>query len=363
MIKLKPIYLYIIIIAGALWLSGCAGGRGSVATGWPGLTVDAETAYLAHTQQVYAINLANGQERWRFPATADGNMSFFAAPTLTSDGQLIVGGYNNILYSLNPTSGTENWQFTDAADRYIGSSLAVDRSIFAPNADKNLYALDLDGNLVWKFASQEALWAKPTTDPACTCVYLTSMDHRIYSLDAQDGSVNWQTDGLGGSLVGTPALSEDGILYVGTYGSDMLAINADNGDILWRIPTSDWVWGGPILRDGVLYFGVLDGNFYALDASTGTNIWGPFQAEGKIPESPLVTEDAIYFTTDNGNFYGLNLDGSQLPWSPKVLDGILESSPVQAGDLILITQSGSDKILIAFNQNGSEQWAFTPEKK
>ena len=109
--------------------------------------------------------------------------------------------------------------------------------------------------------------------------------------------------------------------------------------------------------------GVLDGNLYAVDATTGKSLWGPFQADGTIPDSPLVTDEAIYFTTQTGSLYGLNLDGTQLPWSPKTMDGKLAASPVQAGELILVAQTEADKILVALDKNANEVWAFTPETK
>ena len=64
---------------------------------------------------------------------------------LTPDGQLIVGGFDKKLYSLNPQTGQSNWQFTDAHDRFFGGVLVVNNMIYAPNADYNLYALNLKG--------------------------------------------------------------------------------------------------------------------------------------------------------------------------------------------------------------------------
>ena len=365
--KLKSIHLLLILFATAFVVSGCAGGGGSLATSWPGLTADGDTAYMAYNQHVYAVNLENGVEKWRFPTETDRAITFYAAPSLTTDGQLLVGGYNNTLYSLDPTSGAEKWSYLDSEDRYIGSNLAADQGIFAPNADAYLYALDNQGKFRWNFATQGPLWAKPVTDTACTCIYLTSMDHRVYSIDAQTGRVNWQTDDLGGSMVGSPALSSDGVLYVGTFASEVIALNAENGEILWRIPTSDWVWGAPVLKDDRLYFGVLDGNFYAVDAGSGENLWGPFQADGTIPDSPLVTDEAIYFTTQTGSLYGFNLDGSPLlSPNPKILGGKLATGPVQAGELVLIAQTDANKVpvsLLALDINGNPKWTFTPETK
>ena len=41
------------------------------ASGWAGITTDEDTAYLAFSSHIVAVNLTNGTERWRFPKEAD----------------------------------------------------------------------------------------------------------------------------------------------------------------------------------------------------------------------------------------------------------------------------------------------------
>ena len=287
--KFKLILFTIAILLFTGFLSSCAGAA-SAATGYPGLSADEEVAYVAYEQHVYAVNLSNGLQKWIYPAEGDGKITFYSAPTITEDGQLLVGSYDTLLYSLNPENGIENPPpFTGAGDRYIGSPLAIFDNIFAPNGDNNLYALDLNRNPAWTFSTEDALWAAPSADPECTCLYQGSMDHRVYSIDATNGTENWKTEELGGSVVGTPALSPEGVLYVGTFNNEMLAIDAENGNILWRVPTNDWVWGGPAIDDGILYFGDLSGTFYALDGSNGVPVW-QMETDGRVTQTPLLTD-------------------------------------------------------------------------
>ncbi len=75
------------------------------------------------------------------------------------------------------------------------------------------YALDLNGNLLWKFETGEPIWATPTTDGKF--VYVASMDHHVYALDPATGQEQWKTD-MGAAIIFTPTLSEEGILYLAT---------------------------------------------------------------------------------------------------------------------------------------------------
>jgi outer membrane protein assembly factor BamB len=351
------ITILLLLLAGAL--SSCAGGA-TAASSWPGLFLNEETAFIAYNTHVYAVNLTDGSEVWRFPQEPDNQITFYTEPALTTDGQLIVGSYNNTLYSIDPESGRLNWTFTGVRNRFVASPLATERGIFAANADKNVYALDFEGNLRWTFGLDSESWARPVSDPECTCLYVTSMDHTVYALDPESGKLLWRSRDLGGAIVGTPALSEDGALYVGTFGSAMLALDSQDGEELWRFPTEGWVWSGPALSEDRLYFGDLNGYFYAVDARTGTQVWriGSEQLDGPIAGSPVVEEEAIYFTTESGTIYAVDLEGKIL-WSQPV-GGKLYTPPATPDDIILVTPIETDDLLVALTKAGASRWTYNP---
>ncbi|MBN1535310.1 MAG: PQQ-like beta-propeller repeat protein [Anaerolineales bacterium] len=355
--NLSWLALFLIMSTGIL--SGCTGST-TVASSWPGLFVDQDTAYVAYNTQVYAVNTMNGNEIWRFPEEANAKTTFYAPPVLTSDNQLIAGSYNFELYSLNPSNGTEKWSFTNPKNRFIGSPLLTEAGIFASNSDNTLYALDLQGNLLWSYEVGGEIWAQPVMDPDGTKLYLSSLDHYLYAVSS-DGQLIWKTkQSLGGAIVGSPAIGSNNTLYVGSFGSKMFAINADNGEILWSFPTEAWVWSGPVCKDNVLYFGDLNNAFYALDAENGKSLW-QYPTDGPVVGTPLVTEDTIYFGTEIGTLYSLDFQGN-LNWK-KTIDAKIYQSPVRSGDLLLLAPVAKENILIAFDLNGNQKWVFTPAKK
>lgn len=359
-------FLISLFILSAVLLSSCSGG-GAAATSWPGLTADpsGETAYLADNTHVYAINLANGTEKWRYPQEADNKITFYAPPVLTPDGQLIAASYDHKIYSLNPENGQanqSNWPFTESTNRYIASPLVKDDQVFAPSSDQILYTLDLTGKKLWSFETGHSLWATPALDNGV--VFLPSMDHFLYALDAQTGAQVWQSEDLQGALVGQPTLGPDGTLYIGSFSREMMAIDSSNGHILWRTPTTGWVWSGPALSDGTLYFGDLDGDFYAMDAANGNIRWQKKNDQGaghSISGMPLVQDGAVYYTSEDGMLNVVDAETGNPKWN-KPVGGRLLAAPVQAGDRILVTPIGADALLYSFDANGNQQWSFTPAK-
>ena len=355
----------LLLILAALVLSGCTGG--ALASSWPGFTVSEGTGYLVDNTFVYAINLDNGSQLWKYQG--EKGASFFAAPGLTEDGQLIIGGYDHKLYSLDVNNGTLLWSFTQANDRYIASPLITPQYIFAPNANGTLYALDLKGNLKWTFKAGKSIWAQPATNSQCDCLFVPSMDHYLYALEAETGSLIWKSPDLGAAVVASPTFGEDGVIFVGTFGNEMLALDAKTGSIQWRAPATGWVWSPAAQQNGTIFFGDINGSFYALDTA-GKERWTPIKSDGSITGTPLIKDGLVYFGTDSGTIYSVTSEGSAVPVSnlnslvlnEKTVDGKIFAPILSYNDTLLITPSESDSLLVALTSTGSLKWSFIPTK-
>lgn len=353
--KLKKLLIVIsILMIGAL-LSGCGGGRVIGATSWPGVSIDEDTIFVAYNTEVYALKEADGSLIWRYPEEPNARRAFFAAPAY-AEGLLLAGDYANSLTALSPDTAAIKWAFNGAKSRYVGSPLLLDDMILAPNADHNLYALDLQGALKWKFEARQALWSQPISDG--DVVYLASMDHYLYALALNDGSLKWESD-MGGSMVGSPTLA-DGVLYVGTIGSEVVAVDAETGKDLWRFATTGEVWAQPVVHDGVVFFGDLRGTLYGLDAKTGAQFWKVENA-GQVIGAAGILENGVVFATEQSGLKAFGFDGSPL-WS-LLINGKLYGSPKITDQYILVGVNEGDAIVVAVDFGGNQRWAFQPEKK
>jgi len=186
-------------------------------------------------------------------------------------------------------------------------------------------------------------------------------------LVAAPGDLAWsiQTDDL---LFSSVAVSPDEkVLYVGTVidqdpdnpGGSLVAINFDKtyANKKWQFSTGDWIESSPALSaDGAtLYVGSWDTNLYAVNAETGEEIWS-FPTDGIIIGSPAIdAEGTIYFPSSDSFFYALNPDGT-LKWDTFIGSG-MDSSPAidLDGTLYVGTLSGE---LVALNPDGSQKWEF-----
>ena len=259
-----------------------------------------------------------------------------------------------------PCDPTE-WTFSGASNRYVASPLAVKSQVFAPNSDTTLYVLNQSGTLRWQFQAEHALWSQPSINGEL--VYLPSMDHHVYAIDIESGDLAWRSEDMGGAIGGDPTLSPDGVLYIGTLGSGVVALNTQDGSVLWRFDAEGWVWSGPALKDGKLYFGDLSGTLFALNAADGSPLWTvqPDAANlSGIVDKPLLVEDAIYLVTQGGTVHALNLENGITKWTRLIDKASLYGSPVLAGNNLIVAPVGADAALYAYDLNGNPVWQFSP---
>jgi outer membrane protein assembly factor BamB len=363
--KSKKLFLISTLLLLSILISACTSSV-YASTSWHGLTADANYAYLAAGTQVYAVDLNTGLEKWKFPDKPNAK-GFYANPVLTVDGQLLVPSYDHFLYSVDPNTGIQKWKSEDLKNRLIASPLVIGSTIYQPSSDGTIYALNLTNGAETGAIStgKEPLWAQPATATNCGCFYIASMDHNVYSFDAGTGNQLWKTtEDLGGSIVSKPTVGPDGTLYVGTFGSNLVALDPTaNGRVKWTFPTQDWVWTGPALDNNILYFGDLSGNLYAVNASDGTSVWA-IKPNNSIVDTPVISGTNIYLTTEADSLYTISTDGTVT--NTAVVGGIIYAAPLIAGDKILIAPTGfGSTLLVALsldNPSGAQKWAFTPAK-
>jgi outer membrane protein assembly factor BamB len=367
-IKFSRFFALVTLLLLSPLLAACGG---QVMETWPGVALDpsSSTIYLAAGPTIYAVSL-DGKEQAATAKDNEDGAAFYAAPAFAGNNRLVLGSYNHKVYQFAPGSSAPDWKFESAKDRFIATPWIGEDIILAPSADGTLYALDGSGKEKWTFKAGHGLWSTPLVKE--DKIYISSLDHHLYALNLADGKQIWKSEDLGGQLVATPVLSDEGLLYVGVFGSvtddqnktsRLAAVNAADGSTAWWTPVRGWVWAAPVLSDGVLYFGDQEGYIYALDAKEGQPVWSARQLDNSaaraIVAAPLIVEDKLYIGNKAGNLYAINLaDGSE-SWM-KPVGGQIYTTPLLVNDLLVIAPMNFESLLVTFQLNGSPGWTFTP---
>lgn len=342
----------VVLLGLTLILSACV--PGPRVTGSPGISLADEMVFVAFGNYVYSLNQDSGSVIWYYPEDRDNQVVFYAQPLVNED-YVFVGDLANNFHKIDIETGDAEWTFTDADGFYIGQAAEENGIVYAPNNDGSLYALDENGDLLWSFETGHYIWAQPQISE--DAIFIGSMDHHVYAV-SKSGEELWSVE-MGGAVVGSQLINEDGtILFVGTIGKEMVALDTSTGEILWRFDTGESVWGRPILVNGSLYFSDSGGKIYALDVNSGDVQW---QGEvfGSVIGGLTALENGFVVATEEGLVKAFDFDGNS-QWEA-TLEGEIFQAPAVNDEIIVAGTIDGDNLVYGFSLSGVQLWSTTPE--
>ncbi len=184
---------------------------------------------------------------------------------------------------------------------------------------------------------------------------------RILEIDANAPAVATTniielTDGVIADVIVT-----DDLIYVPYRSQDVVALDSETYQQVWRFDTVEGVWASPLLADGVLYVTSINHRLYAVDAATGEALWSePVDLEGAIASTPVLYNDALYVGSYSHKMYQISLDGQII--NTYEGNNWIWGSPVIENDVLYYTDLSG--YVYALNATDlSEIWAERPAKR
>ncbi|WP_198545884.1 serine/threonine-protein kinase [Actinacidiphila yeochonensis] len=186
----------------------------------------AGTAYLTAGTRVLALDVRTGAARWGFEAPA----VMFAPPSHApgppaAGGGLYVVDHLGTVYALDAADGRERWRVATEPRQSV-EPVAVAGGGVHLGAGSALYTLDAaSGQPRWRFAAQGGIVGSPAI--ADGRVHFGSEDHCLYTVDAQDGQLRWRLE-TGGEITGSPVVA-DSVVYACSKDRCVYALDAAQG--------------------------------------------------------------------------------------------------------------------------------------
>lgn len=105
-----------------------------------------------------------------------------------------------------------------------------------------------------------------------------------------------------------------GLLIAATVGDGLVALDADDGSVVWRNDSLETIIGDGIAADGALYIGV-NGKMMRIDPEDGHTVWCFDYGEGQPQGRPAVADGRIVFGAWNCCLYCLDAATGRMLWS------------------------------------------------
>jgi outer membrane protein assembly factor BamB len=217
------------------------------------------------------------------------------SPTIGSDGTIYVSSLDSNLYAINP-DGTLKWKFKAAARFESVPALSLDGlTVYAGCDDNNLYAFNTGtGTLRWKYKASDDINGAPAVD-ADSNIYFTTSNWNAWSVKPT-GKLNWKVplrQQHGSTFAfnySDPAIDQsNGTVYFG--GFDGMFAYSFTGQLKWKYTTGSRVDAHPAIgADGLVYFSAANGTLYAVQ-SNGTLQWSAANSGG----TPLLGDDGTLY--------------------------------------------------------------------
>ena len=177
---------------------------------------------------------------------------------------------------------------------------------------------------------------------------------------APDGSVNWSysagsyPDGI---VFCSPAIGDDGTIYVGNDGHGAIALNSD-GTVKWTTALPDRPTYGPnILGNGNIVYRSQDGTITALNDS-GVSQWTRFFDGSYATGAVAADGTTLYVKTgsySDQKLTALDVDGNTV-WEYSLGTAAYDAPMVGADGTIYVSHGAS---VSAINPDGTELWTLS----
>ncbi|MGZ3837744.1 MAG: outer membrane protein assembly factor BamB family protein [Flavisolibacter sp.] len=276
---------------------------------------------------------------------------------VSTTSSLFIGCDDGFLYAFDAINGRVRWK--TAIGYSVKTCPTYAAGVVYITAGTYLYAFDATtGVFKWK----ANLIGNATTSPQVVnnVVYTVATNTTydwgtVTATDATTGTIRWQQSVYEHIGACNPTVS-DGVIVVGNGESLLVGYDATTGQQVWK-STVGIVLANPAVVNGVVYVPTEFSRMMAADIITGIIKWSVPQPYNQVPKnftSPTIANGTIYTSTDS--LYAFDATTGVLKWQSGVGAYALGNLAVE-NNFIYANAQLSD-VIYAYNNDGTLKWRY-----
>lgn len=190
-------------------------------------------------------------------------------------------------------------------------------------------------------------------------IYATDQEGDVKALNRLTGKKIWEVE-LDEPVSGGVGVG-DGLLLLGTYNAEVIALSTEDGSERWRSGVSSEVLSAPQTNGSTVVVQTFDGKLTGLDHASGEERW---TYESTMPlltlrgsAAPLVVGSTVYAGFANGKVVALQTDDGLLVWEQRVaipqgrseLERMVDvdASPLLVGNILFVASYQGDLMALS----------------
>jgi outer membrane protein assembly factor BamB len=289
---------------------------------------------------------AGGSELDRIALDAPGESG---ALQLTN-GLVVIGDIDGMLYGIDLAERKIAWRFA-LSSVLLSSPVSVGDDFIIQTADNHVYRMTAEGKKVWSYTGiLGGLGMHLSASPAIhgNNVYAVFSNGDVIALKADNGSFLWKrqlllnTEAAVLSELKVPVSAptiipasqsgrDEDVLAVAVFQGEMSFVSLQDGTVLSQRNLS--LKSSPLLDGKHLYVADASGAVSALDAVNGETLWKQQVSGGELT-GPVLWQGSLWVADDQGMVYRLNLNGNVVAGIE--LSGRIDRRPVVTANGVLV---------------------------
>lgn len=215
-------------------------------------------------------------------------------------------------------------EFDDGGDANAAGVAVAGNSVLAATGFGELVALDAaNGAVRWRQRFASPMASAPTV--LGQTAFVTARDGSLAAVAIDSGKIVWTNSATPGrkAVLGaaSPAVTERLAVFPMASG-ELVAFELKDGTPVWRAAVSGQnaalaaaqvadVTGDPVVANGLIYAGTQGGRMVAVDADDGLRVWSA--NEGAV-SAPLVVGGSVFSVNENNQIIRLDAQSGEVIW-------------------------------------------------
>lgn len=274
-------------------------------------------------------------------------------------------GVENYFSRLSPAVGYGKIFAADREGEIVAFEPETGKEIWSTNVSRKSKESSIT-NLYGLFAGTVSAKISGGLTVAYNSVYFGTEDGVVYSLNHEDGSVNWQTK-VPSEVIAEPA-AESGILVVNTVSGTLLGLDVNTGEIKWQNdsdvpPLTLRGISAPAASAGGAIVGLANGRVRVSILESGLTAWEAVVAKPTgatelerivdIDSKPLVFGGTVFIVSYGGSLAAIELRTGTVIWNREYAS---YRNVTIDGNRLFVTDNSSN-IYAIDRRNGVELWS------
>ena len=173
-------------------------------------------------------------------------------------------------------------------------------------------------------------------------LYAIDTNAVVHSFDATTGAAGWTTEIAQGdqnrdARFGGGVSYEDGKLYATDGLGDVVALNAKDGSVIWRVRPGGPLRGSPTLANGQIYVLSQDNQLFALSQADGKVAWtasGSLESQGVFGvAAPAAAQGTIVAGFSSGELNAYRYENGRSLWGDALSRSAISTSVSSLADI------------------------------